>query len=217
MQRAINVFLVEDYKLVRVGLISLIKADPDFRVVGECETAEEALVEIPARQPDVVLMDVGLPGMSGIEATKKLRGSNPDMKVIMLTSHDNEEEVLASLNAGANAYCLKDIPSQRLLEVIRAVHEGAAWLDPGVAKVVLEAVGNSASATASETELEEDLTQREQQVLKLLVEGKSNSEIADEIYVSVHSVKVYVSNILRKLAVNDRVQAAVKAVKGGIV
>ncbi len=218
----IKVMVVEDYKLVRVGILSVLNKDEDLEVVGECESAEEALSLIKRERPDVVLMDLGLPGMNGIEATRKIKEFDGSIKVIILTSHDNEEEVIASLGSGANAYCLKDIPSSIFMNVIKSVHEGAAWLDPHIAQVALKLFSEerraaSTTFTPSDSGAGSNLTPREMKVLSLLVEGKSNSEIAHEIDVSVHTVKVHVSNILEKLAVYDRVQAAVKAVKEGIV
>lgn len=214
--RKISAYVIEDYKLVRVGLVSVLRKDEDIKVVGECDNAEQGLQDIKNFRPDVVLMDLGLPGMNGIEATQAIKAFDPNIKVVVLTSHDSSEEVVAALSAGANAYCLKDIASDRLLDVIKSVYEGAAWLDPDIAQVALDIFGH-ASATPTNELLLSELTPREREVLKLLVDGKSNSEIADEIHVSVHTVKVQVSNILQKLAVNDRVQAAVKAVKEGIV
>lgn len=218
----IKVMVVEDYKLVRVGILSVLRKDEDLKVVGECESAEDALSLIKRERPDVVLMDLGLPGMNGIEATRKIKEFDSSIKVIILTSHDNEEEVIASLGSGANAYCLKDIPSSIFMNVIKSVHEGAAWLDPHIAQVALKLFSEEQKAAATlftptNSGAGSNLTPREMKVLSLLVQGKSNSEIAHEIDVSVHTVKVHVSNILEKLAVYDRVQAAVKAVKEGIV
>ncbi len=212
----ISVFVVEDYKLVRVGLLSVLRGDTELKVLGESDNAEGALVQIKGMKPDVVLMDIGLPGMNGIEATELVKEHCPDTKVIMLTSHDEETEVLAAMSAGANAFCLKDIPSDNLIEVIKSVHHGAVWLDPQIAKIAMSLFANNDPVEVN-TDLKNQLTEREQQVLELIVEGKNNNQIADVIHVSVHTIKVQVSSILEKLAVNDRVQAAVKAVKQGIV
>jgi DNA-binding NarL/FixJ family response regulator len=219
--KPLRVVIVEDYKLVRVGLLSVLNNDPDIDVVGEAENGEEGVELIKRLRPNLVLMDLGLPGMDGVEATKQVKAFDAEIKVVVLTSHENEEEVLAALGSGANAYCLKDIPSSRLVEVIKSVHEGAAWLDPTIAAVALNVFSHSGptfkpqnSTPGKEGSL---LSEREREVLRLLVSGKSNAEIAEQLYISVHTVKVQVSNILQKLAVNDRVQAAVKAIKEGIV
>jgi DNA-binding NarL/FixJ family response regulator len=166
-------------------------------------------------------MDLGLAGMNGIEATLKIREMNKDIKVIALTSHDRDEEVISTLSSGAMAYCLKDIDPSKLADVIRDVNEGVCWLDPLVARKVLDAFPKQDSlGILRDKSVEEGrvpLTEREQEVLKHLVDGKSNTEIAKELIVSVHTAKAHVCSILQKLCVNDRVQAAVKAVKEGLV
>ncbi len=216
----IRLVLVEDYKLVRIGLRSVLNEDPRIEVVGEAETGEQGLDLVKQLKPDLVVLDLGLPGMDGIEVCKHIKAFDDNIKVVILTSHEVEEEVLAALSAGANAYCLKEITSSRLIEVVKSVYEGAAWLDPAIAGIAMEMFSSSnvksrASSSANRSELQ--LTERESQVLSLLVEGKSNSEIADALSVSVHTAKAHVCSILQKLSVHDRVQAAVKAVKENLV
>ena len=166
-------------------------------------------------------MDLGLAGMNGIEATVKIKEMGKNIKVIALTSHDREEEVIAALSSGAMAYCLKDIDPAKLADVIRDVKNGVCWLDPVVARKVLdsfpkqETIGILKDRASGEGHI--PLTERECEVLKHLVEGKSNTEIAKELIVSVHTAKAHVCSILQKMCVNDRVQAAVKAVKEGLV
>lgn len=219
----ITLVVVDDYKLARVGLTAILTEAVGINVVGEAEDGETSITMVESLQPDVVLMDLGLPGMSGIEATQILKSRfGEKVKIIILTSHEREEEVIAALGAGANAYCLKDITTERLVEVIKSVHDGAAWLDPAVAsvamKVFMQAPAPAATnAAASEWEDDIRLTEREMEVLKLLVDGKSNTEIAEELIISFHTAKAHVCSILAKLCVNDRVQAAVKAVKAGII
>ena len=164
-------------------------------------------------------MDLGLPNMNGIEATKQIRSANKDVKVIILTSHNDEKEVLNSLKAGANAYCSKEINPQRLIEVVRSVADGAAWFDPSIAHVVLKASANSPSFETNETDNRKnyDLTSREAQILKLMTEGYSNMEIAQILVISINTTKAHVANILQKLEVDDRLQAALKAIKNKIV
>ena len=166
-------------------------------------------------------MDLGLPGMNGLEATMKAKEICPDVKVIILTSHEREEEVLAALGSGAIAYCLKDIDPKALSEVIRSVAQGACWIDPNVAKLALKLFPKPENVKLLNEHEQVDpkghLTDRETEVLKLLVKGKSNTEIAKELIVSVHTAKAHVCSILQKLCVDDRVQAAVKAIKEGIV
>lgn len=216
----IRLVLVEDYKLVRIGLRSVLNEDPRIDVVGEAETGEQGLDLVKQLKPDLVVLDLGLPGMDGIEVCKHIKAFDENIKVVILTSHEVEEEVLAALSAGANAYCLKEITSSRLIEVVKSVYEGAAWLDPAIAGIAMEMFSSSnvksrSSSSANRSDLQ--LTERESQVLSLLVEGKSNSEIADALSVSVHTAKAHVCSILQKLSVHDRVQAAVKAVKENLV
>ena len=219
--RAISVVIIEDFKLTRVGLRCALNANPDIEVVGECEDAFEGLETIKKTNPDVVLMDLGLPKMNGIEATIKVKEFNPKIKVIALTSHDREEEVLAALSSGATAYCLKDIDPTKLADVVRDVAKGVCWLDPEVAQMALNSFPKVESTRILSNSMSQEgrvpLTEREYEVLKHLVMGKSNTEIAKELIVSVHTAKAHVCSILQKMCVSDRVQAAVKAVKEGLV
>ena len=219
--KAIRVIIVEDFKLTRVGLRCALNANEDIEVVAESDNATDGLNHIKRLNPDVVLMDLGLSGMNGIEATLQIKEFNPNIKVIALTSHDREEEVIATLSSGAIAYCLKDIDPTKLADVIRDVSKGVCWLDPEVARKVLDAFPKQDTAGILSDKTNDKnrvpLTEREFEVLKHLVAGKSNTEIAKELIVSVHTAKAHVCSILQKMCVNDRVQAAVKAVKEGLV
>lgn len=220
-KKVIKIAIVEDFKLTRVGLRCALNENPDMTVVAESEDAIEGLKLIERHRPDVVLMDLGLPGMNGIEAMVKVKEFAPEIKIIALTSHDREEEVVAALSSGASAYCLKDIDPQKLADVVRDVAIGVCWIDPVVAQLALNAfpkvenIGFLPNKSQSEGRI--PLTEREFEVLKHLVTGKSNTEIAKELIVSVHTAKAHVCSILQKMCVNDRVQAAVKAVKEGMV
>jgi len=220
-KQTISVIIIEDFKLTRVGLRCALNSNEDINVVAESDNADDGLKLIERHRPDVVLMDLGLAGMNGIEATIKVREMDKNIKVIALTSHDREEEVIASLSAGAMAYCLKDIDPIKLADVIRDVKNGVCWLDPVIARKVLdsfpkqETLGILIDRNSDEGRV--PLTEREFEVLKHLVDGKSNTEIAKELIVSVHTAKAHVCSILQKMCVNDRVQAAVKAVKEGLV
>ncbi len=217
----IRVVIVEDYKLTRVGLKSTLNEYEHINVVGEAEDAQEGIKLIEELKPDVVLMDLGLPGMNGLEATLKLKEKAASSKIIVLTSHERNEEVIAALGAGANAYCLKDITPETLSEVIRNVAQGACWVDAGVSSAALNFFPKPENVTLiHSTEVQDaraQLTERELEVLKHLVKGKSNTEIAKELIVSVHTAKAHVCSILQKLCVDDRVQAAVKAIKENII
>ncbi len=220
-KQTISVIIIEDFKLTRVGLRCALNSNEDINVVAESDNAVDGLKLIEQHSPDVVLMDLGLAGMNGIEATVKVREMNPEIKVIALTSHDREEEVIAALSSGAMAYCLKDIDPAKLADVIRDVKNGVCWLDPVIARKVLDAFPKQEALGILRDKNSEEgrvpLTEREFEVLKHLVEGKSNTEIAKELIVSVHTAKAHVCSILQKMCVNDRVQAAVKAVKEGLV
>ena len=220
-KQTISVIIIEDFKLTRVGLRCALNANEDIQVVAESEAATEGLELIKKYNPDIVLMDLGLAGMNGIEATVKVKEMNKDIKVIALTSHDREEEVIAALSSGAMAYCLKDIDPAKLADVIRDVKNGVCWLDPLIARKALDAFPKQETIGILKDKSSEEgrvpLTDREFEVLKHLVEGKSNTEIAKELIVSVHTAKAHVCSILQKMCVNDRVQAAVKAVKEGLV
>ena len=220
-QKQISIIIVEDFKLTRVGLRCALNSNPDLNVVAECEDAIDGIKQIERLRPDVVLMDLGLPMMNGIEAMVKIREFAPDIKIVALTSHDREEEVVAALSSGANAYCLKDIDPAKLADVIRDVSQGVCWIDSVVANLVLKSIPKTENIGLLTNKISEQtkipLTEREFEVLKHLVAGKSNTEIAKELIVSVHTAKAHVCSILQKMCVNDRVQAAVKAVKEGIV
>ena len=216
----VKIIIVEDYKLTRVGLRMALNEFDDLEVIGEAEDAEKGLELIEELKPDVVLMDLGLPGMSGLEATQKSQEIAPDTKIIILTSHGQEEEVLAALGTGAKAYCLKDISPETLALVIKNISMGGCWLDPNIANYVLNTLPtpeNLNFLTSNSNLQKVQLTERELEVLRLLVKGKSNTEIAKELIVSVHTAKAHVCSILQKLCVDDRVQAAVKAVKEHLV
>ena len=220
-KEVISVVIVEDYKLTRVGLKSALNEYKTINVIAEAEDAENGIELIKKLKPDVVLMDVGLPGMNGFEATMKIKSMMPETKVIILTSHERGEEVIAALGSGACSYCLKDISPDDLTRVISEAAKGACWLDPAVSSYVLNYFPKPENISLIQsTEVQDaraQLTDRELEVLKHLVNGKSNTEIAKELIVSVHTAKAHVCSILQKLCVDDRVQAAVKAIRENIV
>ena len=214
-----NILIVEDHELTRFGLKTTFENVDFVENLYEADSAETAIQIFNNNNIDIIIMDLGLPNMNGIEATKQIRSANNDVKVIILTSHNDEKEVLNSLKAGANAYCSKEINPQRLIEVVRSVADGAAWFDPSIAHVVLKASANSPSFETNETDNRKnyDLTSREAQILKLMTEGYSNMEIAQILVISINTTKAHVANILQKLEVDDRLQAALKALKNKIV
>ena len=212
-----NILIVEDHELTRFGLKTTFE-DVDFiDVIFEAASAEDALEIFKNNSIDIVIMDLGLPNMNGIEASSAIHEMNKDTKIIILTSHNDEKEVLNSLKAGANAYCSKEINPQRLIQVVHSVADGAAWFDPSIAHIVLKASANSISCESGNNAKDYDLTAREAQILKLMTEGYSNMEIAQILVISINTTKAHVANILQKLEVDDRLQAALKALKNKIV
>lgn len=222
-QKEISLLIVEDHTLTRFGLKTAFESFGQIKLISEAEDGESAVELVKETRPDVVLMDLGLPGINGIEASRQIKGFDPAIKIIILTSHNNECEVWEALSSGANAYCMKDIEPDRLIHVIESVYDGAAWLDPGVAGIVLKKVtqGDNFSfrfdAPVDTSGEKIQLTDREKEVLKLIVDGFSNADIAEKLYVSIHTAKAHVCNILQKLSVDDRTQAAIKALKDGLV
>ena len=212
-----NILIVEDHELTRFGLKTAFDGVDFVGELYEAESAEKALEIFNDHPIDVVIMDLGLPVMNGIDATKRIRSSNKDVKVIILTSHNDEKEVLNSLRAGANAYCSKEINPQRLIQVVQSVADGAAWFDPSIAHIVLKATTNSPVIDSENNSKAYDLTSRETQIVKLMTEGYSNMEIAQILVISINTTKAHVANILQKLEVDDRLQAALKALKYKIV
>lgn len=212
-----NILIVEDHELTRFGLKTTFENVEYINNIYEADSAETAIQVFNNNNIDIIIMDLGLPNMNGIEATKQIRSSNKDVKIIILTSHNDEKEVLNSLKAGANAYCSKEINPQRLIQVVHSVADGAAWFDPSIAHIVLKASANSPVFDTEDNRKDYDLTSREAQILKLMTEGYSNMEIAQILVISIYTTKAHVANILQKLEVDDRLQAALKALKNKIV
>ena len=218
----ISILIVEDHALTRFGLKTAFESMRDDKIILEAEDGESGVRIAEAHKPDIVLMDLGLPGINGIEAAKLIKKTNPGCKVIILTSHNKEEEVWTALSIGANAYCMKDIAPERLIQVVESVYEGAAWLDPSIADIVLKYFAqntnhNHFGDNGNDSALKLLLTDREKDVLKNIVDGFNNADIAVKLCVSIHTVKAHVCSILQKLSVDDRTQAAIKALKDGIV
>ena len=221
LNTSIKLMLVEDHKLMRVGLKSLFEEKDGLSVTTEAENGKEAIEKFKTNRPDVILMDIGLPDISGIEATKKILEINTNAKIIILTSHISENEVLDALQAGACAYVMKDINTDILKMVIKTIKQGAMWIDPLAVPILRDkncaVVPQRQMSRATFRQQHSNLTQREYEVLKLVVDGKSNNEIAEALTISSHAAKAHVCNIIQKLVVDDRTQAAVKALKEGLV
>ena len=212
-----NILIVEDHELTRFGLKTAFESCDFIGHIYEAESAERGLEIASENEINLIIMDLGLPGMDGIEATRKVKALNKDIKIVVLTSHNDEQEVLNSLKAGANAYCSKEINPKRLIQVVQSVLDGAAWFDPSISHIVLEAATKVQETEAPKPERNYGLTSRETQILKLITEGYSNIEIAKELFVSINTTKAHVASILQKLEVDDRLQAALKALKEKLV
>lgn len=214
----IRVLLVDDQALFREGLRTLLSVQPDLLVVGEAAHGEEALQRVKALQPQVVLMDLRMPVLGGVEATRRVRAAAPRCQVIVLTTFDDDEEVFDALRAGAVGYLLKDAPSGKLVEAIRAAARGESFLQPSIAaKVVAEFSRLSRARPAACPPLVEPLSDRECEVLRHLAGGKSNKEIAVALNLAEGTVKNHMTNILGKLGALDRTQAALKARELGLI
>jgi DNA-binding NarL/FixJ family response regulator len=210
----IRVLIVEDDPMMQLGLEQSLSSDPGITVVGQADDGYMAVEEALKLKPDVIVMDIGLPRQDGIAATQQIKSAMPDVRIVMLTSHTTENEVIGALSSGADAYCVKGTTVDRLLTAINAAQEGASYLDPLVARQVMDHLKPMATA---EPNIVGQLSQRELEVLKLMVEGLSNPEIAAALYLSPNTVKTHVRGIMNKLAVDDRVQAAVVALRAGLV
>ena len=221
MANLISLLLVEDHKLMRVGLKSLFEERDGLEVRAEASTGKESVEQYKKSRPDVVLMDIGLPDFDGIEATKQILEFDCNAKVVILTSHISESEVLESIKAGACAYVMKNINTDILKMIIKTVKDGAMWIDPAAVPILrdknINVIPRHQMSRAMFRKQHANLTQREYEVLKLIVDGKSNNEIAHDLTISAHTAKAHVCNIIQKLLVDDRTQAAVKALKEGLV
>ena len=216
---SIRVLLVDDQALIRAGFRMILEAEEDLEVVGECGDGTQAIDSVKRFSPDVVLMDIRMPEMDGIEATRRIVGGDGEtaVKVLMLTTFDLDEYVYDALRAGASGFLLKDVPADQLVAGIRLVAQGEALLAPSVTRRLIEEFSRSSRGRAQRPAGLDELTPREVEVFKLLARGMSNAEIAGELIVSETTVKTHVARILMKLGVRDRVQAVVLAYESGVV
>lgn len=215
----IKVLLVEDHIMARMGTAIFIQNTEGLELIGQAEDGLEAIKLAKELNADVILMDIGLPKLDGIEATKKIKESGIDSSILMLTSRDSEDDVYAALQAGADGYIMKGCNLEALLSAIKSVSQKAAWLDPMIARLVLSGLQKQ---TVTKKEKEENidkygLTKKELEVLSLISEGYSNKEISDKLVVTISTTKAHVHNILQKLYVSDRTKATVKARNEGLV
>jgi DNA-binding NarL/FixJ family response regulator len=215
----IRVLLVDDQQLIRAGFRMILSAEPDLEVVGECAHGAQAVDSAARLRPDVVLMDIRMPEMDGIEATRRILRSpaDPPARVLMLTTFDLDEYVYDALRAGASGFLLKDVPAEQLADGIRLVAGGDALLAPSATRRLIQEFARTAPARREPPAALAELTPRELEVFRLIARGRSNAEIASELFVGETTVKTHVTRILMKLGVRDRVQAVVLAYESGIV
>ncbi|MBW4643835.1 MAG: response regulator transcription factor [Goleter apudmare HA4340-LM2] len=235
----IRVVLIEDHDLTRVGIRAALQKLDEFEVIGDARDASSGLKLLKSTRPDIAIVDVGLPDMNGIELTQNFKNSlagepedpeTPETKILIMTMQDSEDTVLAAFAAGADSYCMKDAGIEKLVDALQSTYSGNSWIDPAIARIVLQQTQKAAIEAKPETvaiqglsaeysQIVENypLTARELDVLKLIVEGCSNAAIAEKLYISVGTVKTHVRNILNKLCVSDRTQIAVHALRSGLV
>lgn len=210
---AINILIVEDDPMMRLGLTHSLAPKLTVNVIGEAEDGYQAIAMAHEHQPGLILMDVGMPRLDGIAATQQLKQALPHIRVVMFTSHSDQTEVIAALSSGADAYCIKGTSLETLMQAIEVAAAGGIYLDPQIAQQVMACL----SYHPPEPVPEHPLSARELEVLKLIVEGYSNPEIGEKLFLSTNTIKTYVKGIMNKLVVNDRVQAAVLALRKGWV
>jgi DNA-binding NarL/FixJ family response regulator len=213
MDEKIAILIVDDHPIVRDGLEAILGTQPDFQVSGAAASGEEALSLFEGQRPDVVLLDLEMPGMDGVEVIRKLRKKNPGVRIVVFTAFDTDERILSAVQAGAKGYLLKGVPRSELFEAIRVVHQGGSLLQPVVASRLL----NQIAAPDSEAAPVEELTPREKDVLLLLAQGQQNKEIAAELVITERTVKFHISSILAKLGAGNRTEAVRIAVQQGLV
>jgi DNA-binding NarL/FixJ family response regulator len=211
---AIKILIADDHHVVRRGLVFFLKTQQDIEVIGEAKNGKEAVEMTRDLQPDLVLMDLDMPVMDGIEATKQIKTELPDMKVMILTSFSDQDHVIPAIEAGAAGYQLKDIEPDELVRAIKRILSGENQLHPKATNHLLSHLSNKRSDVTSPTD---ELTKRELEVLLEIAKGKSNKEIASSLYITEKTVKTHVSNVLAKLDLHDRTQAALFAVKHGLI
>lgn len=216
MKKHSRILIAEDHTILREGLRALLSAEPDFEVVGEAADGRDAIQGVQDMNPDLVLMDLSMPRMNGLEAIRELKKQNPDTKVVALTVHKTEEFIIATLKAGAEGYVLKDATNAELVSAIRNVSQGKRYLSPGVSQTVIE--GYLDARKTSETKSAGDvLTKREREILKLIAEGYKNREIAEDLCISPKTVEKHRSNLMKKLDLHSASALTAYAIERGLV
>ena len=220
----VKVLIVEDHDLARMGLEGLLSRNPEMEISGTAADGQDGVDMALKLNPDIVLMDIGLPTIDGIEATRKIKASNPDIRVLMYTSREGDDDIFDSFKAGADGYITKGATAEQTLSAVQAVSEGAAWLDPAIAKVVLSNVRRSSNEETVRGEINYKLgknlyglTEREMEVLALIVDGMTNPQISEKLVITLATTKTHVHSILQKLYAESRSKAVATAMKDGLV
>lgn len=214
MVEPIKILIADDHPVVREGLIAMIRREPDFMVVGEATNGLEAVNKAKELKPDVILMDLRMPEMDGVEAIRQVSVAEPNTKFIILTTYSDDEYIFRGIEVGARAYLLKDAPREDLFKAIRAVHRGESLIQPVVASKVLDRFAELSRRAQAPTDA---LSEREIEVLRLMAKGDANKEIAAQLHITDSTVKTHISNIFQKLNAKDRTEAVMQAVKKGII
>ena len=216
-QEKIRILLVDDQNMFRAGMRLLLSSQPDFEIIGEAVDGEDAIAKVNALKPQVVLMDLRMPVLDGAAATRRLKATHPQVRVLVLTTFDEDAAIFDGLRAGAIGYLLKDAPTDKLYEAIRAAARGESFLQPSVAARVVAEFARLSEQSPTAAGLVEPLSPREIEILRLLANGSTNREIANELVLAEGTVKNHVTNILTKLDVSDRTRAAIKARELGLL
>ena len=218
MSSPIRVLIVDDQRLMRDGLRILIELEPDLDVVGEAGDGLEAISAYRDLTPDIVLMDVRMPNLNGVEATRRIKADWDDANILILTTFDDDEYIFEGLRAGASGYLLKDVSGKELADAIRTISAGGTLIAPSVARKVISEFARLKPASPKNIEkMSDPLSEREQEILKILAQGHTNREIAEQLYLAEGTVKNYVTSILQKIGVRDRTQAVLRAKELGIL
>lgn len=208
----INLLIVEDHALTLFGLKTVLKTKEYIKNIFEAQNATKALSIIEKNKIDIAIIDIGLPDINGIELTQQIKNISSNTKIIILTSHNKREEVISSFKNGANAYCSKEIDTNILSEVIEHIRYGAMWIDPSIAEIISDSISEKNSLNNQTIEYY-NFTNREKEIVKLLINGYDNAQMSEKLAVSLHTIKAHICNILQKLNVKDRTQAAIKILK----
>jgi len=210
---SMKILIADDHPVVREGLSAMLNRQPDIEVVGEAENGRECVEKTRELRPDIVLMDLRMPEMDGVEAMRQIAATNPEVRFIVLTTYDNDEYIFKGIEAGARAYLLKDSPREELFKAIRAVHRGESLIQPAVAGKVLDRFAE----LSRQVQVPEALSDREVEVVKLIAEGTANKEIAVSLHISESTVKTHIQTIFQKLGVSDRTGAVTQSIRKGII